>query len=76
MKVNFKEEKKVFVPFSFTVTVETEAEARLWYHISNHVRLAERILSDPAYNKDGLYSEDVAPNLPGDIWIEFNHRIG
>lgn len=38
MKVEFKEVKQDFIPFEFTVKVETLEEARAWYAIFNHTQ--------------------------------------
>ena len=44
MKVDINESaEKKFEPFSFTVTVETPEEARLWFHVFNRCHIKDAI---------------------------------
>jgi len=57
MKVDINESaEKKFEPFSFTVTIETPQEARLWFHVFNKRGLDDAIFDDTyfgdKYNRD------------------------
>ena len=84
MKVQYKdvEEKKTFKPFEFTVTVESEEEARLWWHVFNTANLAEIILKnsnllfpEKEYLKNTLRGFTSTKNYSNDILYFIDSRV-
>jgi hypothetical protein len=60
MAIN-KNGARVFESFSFTVTVETPQEARLWFHVFNKGHLATSIFTNGYPGRS--YNRDVSDTL-------------
>ena len=68
-KLISSEVKKDFIPFKVELEVESIEEARLLFHVFNHLQLFKVIRETPGYKShfdDGSYTTKVALNLGED----------
>ena len=68
-----KEEEKKFQPFDVVLTVETEQEARLLYHVFNRNYLKEIIFTG---RYDHPYNQDIKPYFDGGEYELISKELG
>jgi hypothetical protein len=72
-----QEQQKEFKPFELKIKVETAAEARLLYHIGNHVNVLKTIKTarfwDTGYIKS--HNQDIAKDLDCDIHVIIQNEL-
>lgn len=54
---------KVFAPFTLSIQIESEPEARLLWHVFNHFNLKQVVQGEEDWYSLDQYSPDLAPRL-------------